>query len=377
MNHPAGELSFTRLFGRPASVKADAPGRANLIGEHTDYNGGFVLPTVIPQRTRVELAKRDDDTVRAASLDTPHPGKIEHYTLGEEKQGRDWLDYIQGISLILREEGYRIHGFDVRIESAVPLGSGLASSAALEVSMARALRDAFTLDIDAVSIAQVGQRAENAFVGANVGIMDQMACSLGEPGKALFIDTHSLDFESILLPVDMEMIIINSGISHNHAGGEYNTRRAECQRACELLGVKQLRELSMQDLAKITLLPEPLQRRVRHVVTENDRVMQARAAIMQGDTRRLGELFYASHASMRDDYEVSIPEIDLLVELARAEPDVYGARLTGGGFGGSVVILAARAAAGTVAERIAHNYRQRSGQQATVLVPAPTHKEHA
>lgn len=369
MNHPGGELSFAALFGCAATVRCDAPGRANLIGEHTDYNGGFVLPTVIPQRTRVELAARADASVRAASLDTERPGEMLHYTLGAEARGHTWLDYIQGVTRVLREEGYALRGFDARIDSEVPLGSGLASSAALEVSVARALRAAFKLDIDDLHIARVGQRAENEFVGANVGIMDQMASSLGEPGTALFIDTRSLTFESIVLPEVIELVVINSGVAHSHAGGEYNLRRAECLRACELLGVQQLRELSARDLPRVGTLPEPLGRRVRHVITENERVLATRDALRNADTRRLAELFYASHISMRDDYQVSIPEIDLMVELAYADADVYGARLTGGGFGGSVVIMARRGAAGGVGRRIARAYQVKTGRQPTLLVP--------
>lgn len=367
--HNSAELSFEKLFGHAAVVICDAPGRANLIGEHTDYNGGFVLPTVIPQRTRVQLAPRNDDFVRVTSMEAERPGEIAEYALGAERPGRDWLDYIQGITKILRAENYKIRGFEARIESDVPLGSGLASSAALEVSLARALREAFALELDDLRIAQIGQRAENEFVGANVGIMDQMASSLGSTGSALIIDTHTLHFETVPLPAQLELVIINSGVSHNHAGGEYNTRRNECKRACQLLGVAELSELSRADLYKLAVLPEPLQRRVRHVITENDRVLDAVNAIYAGDVACLGELFYASHRSMRDDFEISIPEIDLLVELAAADPDVYGARLTGGGFGGSVVILAMQGKARKVATRVAKNYARQSGRQPAILVP--------
>ncbi len=364
--------SFAQLYGHAPTVISDAPGRANLIGEHTDYNGGFVLPTVIPQRTRIELAPRTDDTVRISSMEAEPAGEVVQYVLGAEQRGRDWLDYVQGVTQILRAEHHVIHGFEARIDSAVPLGSGLSSSAALEVSLTRALRTAFDLKLDDLRIAQIGQRAENEFVGANVGIMDQMASSLGEAGAALFIDTRNLYFEVISLPVQVELVIINSGVSHSHAGSEYNTRRNECQRACELLGVTQLRELSSADLGKLADLPEPLRRRARHVITENERVLAAVEAIRAGNARQLGILFYASHRSMRDDYEVSIAEIDLLVEIAAADSDIYGARLTGGGFGGSVIMLAVQGRSRLAAERIADTYAQQSGRQPAILVPALT-----
>jgi galactokinase len=360
---------FATLFGRPPAVSAGAPGRVNLIGEHTDYNGGFVLPTAIPQRTRVELAPRDDGQVRVAS--TAQGGDAVSYALGAEEPGRGWLDYVQGVTRLLGAGGHSVRGFDARIDSNVPLGSGLSSSASLSVGLMRTLRAAFGLALDDVQIARLGQRAENEFVGAQVGIMDPMAASLADEGAALFLDARSLAFERVPLPEGADLVVLNSGVAHNHAAGDYNTRRAECERACTLLGVKLLRELNVTDLARVEALPEPLRRRARHVVTENERVLQAVAAMRGDNLGRLGELFYQSHGSMRDDYEVSVGEIDLIVELARATGDVYGARLTGGGFGGSVVMLAHADRGRAVAERVAREYAARSGQAPRVLVPAP------
>jgi galactokinase len=366
---------FRSLFERSPTVTAQASGRVNLIGEHTDYNGGFVLPTAIPQVTRVELAPRDDQTVRAWSSAMVAPSRskdsteIPHYELGKESPGHGWLDFIQGVTRLLAKAESALQGFDARIESNVPLGSGLSSSASLTVAVMRALRSAFGLKLDEVSIALLGQRVENEFVGARVGIMDPMAASLADQGTALFLDCRSLEFERVPLPEGIDLIVLNSGISHQHSAGDYNTRRAECEKTCTVLGVGQLRDLSIRDLDRMSTLPEPLCRRAKHVVTENDRVGKAVAALKAGDLRKLGELFYASHASMRDDYQVSIPEIDLIVELARSDSDVYGARLTGGGFGGSVVMLARAGAGRTVAERIASAYAKRSGQQPKILVP--------
>jgi len=359
--------SFDHLFGRAPSVTASAPGRVNLIGEHTDYNGGYVLPTAIPQRTHVELARRDDDRVRAASANVG--SAVFEYRLGGEQRRGRWTDYLQGVTWVLRHEGFRLGGADVRIESRVPLGSGLSSSAALLVALLRAFRDAFALELADVPLARLAKQAENDFVGAPVGIMDQMACTLAGDRQALFLDTRSLDYTVIALPPGIELVIINSGIAHNHAKGDYRTRRAECERAAEALGVSQLRDLELSDLPRVMTLPDPLGRRARHVVTEDERVLAAVRAIKSGDVENLGGLFYASHDSMRDDYEVSIPEIDLLVDLARADPDIYGARLTGGGFGGSVVMLARPGAAAAAAQRIQREYNGRTGAPATVLVP--------
>jgi galactokinase len=361
---------FATLFGKPPAVAADAPGRVNLIGEHTDYNGGFVLPTAIPQRCRAELAPRTDDQVRVWSDAGEPAGPPASYRLGAEARTGRWLDYVQGITATLGRDGHRLPGFDLRLESSVPLGSGLSSSAALSVSLLRALRRAFGLALDDVQIARLGQRSENEFVGAQVGIMDPMAASLADEGTALFLDARSLDCERVPLPAAADLVVLHSGVAHNHAAGDYNTRRAECERACALLGVGQLRDLGPADLPRVEALPEPLNRRARHVVTEDERVVRAVTALRAGDLDRLGELFYASHASMRDDYAVSVPEIDLIVDLARGDPSVYGARLTGGGFGGSVVMLARRGAGRAAGERIAAEYARRSGQTPKVLVPA-------
>jgi galactokinase len=359
---------FRALFGSAEPLAADAPGRVNLIGEHTDYNGGFVLPTAIPQRTRVRLAPRGDRVVRAASESIADGIRVEEYRLGAETPGRGWLDYVQGITQVTRAAGYALAGFDVLISSDVPIGSGLSSSAALEVALLRALRAAFDLPLDDVQAARLGQRAENQFVGAHCGIMDQMAASLADEHTALFLDARTLDYQRVPLPADADLIVINSGVAHDHAAGDYNTRRAECESASGLLGASQLRDVPATDLSRLDALPEPLRRRARHVITENQRVLAAVQAIRQNDLPYLGRLFDESHRSMRDDYQVSVKEIDLLVELGRADAEVYGARLTGGGFGGSVVMLAHAGTGPEVARRIARAYAERSGQSPTVLV---------
>jgi galactokinase len=361
---------FSELFGREPTVQAEAPGRVNLMGEHTDYNGGFVLPTPIAQTTRVALAVGNDRNVRAVST-ASGSASPQSYTVGEESRGRGWLDYVQGVTAVLRSEGSPPGGFYVRIETDVPLGGGLSSSASLSVALFRALREAFGLALDDRRIAILGQRVENQFVGAQVGVMDPMACSLGQPGAALFLDTRSLEYELVSLPDSCEWVVIHSGVAHEHATGDYNTRRAECERAAALLGVKQLRDLAGDDLprisARLEALPEPLIRRARHVVKEDMRVHRAVEAMRAGDVVTLGALFNYSHASQRDDYEVSVPAVDRLAALAQADPEVYGCRLTGGGFGGSVVLLAKAGCGRKAAERVARQYAKETGHRPTVL----------
>jgi galactokinase len=346
----------------------EAPGRVNLIGEHTDYNGGYVLPVTIPQRTRVEIALREDRAVRAWSASFPEE-EAREYSIGAETPGRGWLDYIQGITWALRKEGFRLRGFDARITSSVPLGGGLSSSASLEIAMLRALRGALGLSLSDLAIAKAAHRAETEFVGAPVGIMDQIVCSLGTESTALFLDTRGLLTESLPLPESIELGVIDSGVRHSHAGGEYRVRRAECEEAARRLGVESLRDLEGSSPARWEDLEEPLNRRVRHVVTENDRVLKTVEALRSGNTRLLGELLCASHRSLRDDYEVSIPELDLLVELAREESAILGARLTGGGFGGCVVLVGRAGTTREAAERIARLYRERTGLPGEVLRP--------
>ena len=363
---------FRSLYGGPAAAAAEAPGRVNLIGEHTDYNGGYVLPTTIPQRTFVEAAPGSGSKVRAWSASFPDEAAAE-YLLGEEKRRGGWLEYAQAITWAVREAGIDLPGFDARITSDVPLGGGLSSSASLEVAMLRVLRALFDLPFSDLEIAKLAHRAETGFVGAPVGVMDQMACSLGSESSALFLDTRSLATESIPLPASLELGVLDSGIRHSHAGGEYRVRRAECEEAARRLGVASLRELEGSPASAWESLPEPLDRRVRHVVTENRRVLETVKALRGDDAPRIGRLLAESHASLRDDFEVSIPELDMLVDLAGAESAIFGARMTGGGFGGSIVMIGRAGETLDAARRIARGYAERSGRAAAVLLPVPDH----
>ncbi len=357
------------MYGRPPTVTVMAPGRVNVIGEHTDYNGGFVLPVPLPQVTRVALAPRQDDRVIVQTLDPSGSTQRCEYRLAEESRQGGWTDFIQGMTALTRAAGHRLQGFEACIESTVPMGSGLSSSAALEVAFLRALRDGFGLILDDVSLALLGQKVETDFVGANVGIMDQFASSLGKPGMALFLDTRDLTWRNIPLPPSIDLLVIHSGVTHSNASGHYNTRRAQCEEACSILGVTQLRDMTEDDLPSLSLLTTPLNRRARHVVTENARVLAMVAAMEANDAPAMGRLCHESHRSMRDDFEITVPEVDLLVDLLRFEPSVYGARMTGGGFGGAVVALVERGRGMLVAKKVTRRYAEQSGRHPVVILP--------
>jgi galactokinase len=354
------------LFQREPQATAAAPGRVNLIGEHTDYSEGFVLPTVIPRETRVEIAARATELVRVFSAARSADGVLE-YELGGEQRGRGWLDYVQGVTCALRGAGHALEGFDARIDSDVPLGAGLSSSAALSVALLRALRTVLPLELGDVALARTARASETDFVGAPVGLMDQMASSLCRPGEALFIDMRSLQFERIPLPA-ADIVVIDSAVPHANAGSAYRQRRQECERAAAGLGVRVLRDVPEARLPDLARLPEVEARRARHVITENARVHRAAAALRGGDLAQLGRLLDASHASLRDDFEASCPELDLLVELARAQPATFGARMTGGGFGGSMLALARAGEGSRVAQRVCAEYERRSARHPSWLV---------
>jgi galactokinase len=357
--------TFATRFGKPPTVSTSAPGRINLIGEHVDYNGGSVLPIATPQRAFVELGPRKDDRVRVFSVER---GEGEYF-LGHEVPGRGWLDYVQGVTRVLHERGDRRGGFEVWIHSEVPVGAGLSSSAALEVALLRGLRELWGLTLGDLELAMLGQRVENSFVGANVGIMDQMAASLADQSAALLLDTASLQYRTVQLPQQLQLLVIDSGIKHDLVTGDYNLRRKECEQAATALGVNLLCTLGSADLPRLVTLGEPLFRRARHAITENERVHAAVRAIEVGAVEELGRLINASHDSLRDDFEVSLPAIDRLVEIARAQPGVLGARLTGGGFGGAIVVLSLAKEPLQQAQEIAQRYASATQEVPKVVVP--------
>jgi galactokinase len=351
----------------------EVSGRVNLIGEHTDYNLGYVLPTVIPQTCKVQYSDRSDDQISAWSREEKN--RPIQYRLGSEVphragEPRHWWQYVQGVTWTLCQHGHHLRGCDLKIESNVPLGSGLSSSAAMDVALLRVLCQANNIELEDLVLAKLAQEVENKFVGAPVGILDPLACHLGNAGEALFVDTQNLAIERVPLPAQIELIVIHSGLAHQHAGGDYQTRVAECHAAARALGVPHLRAVGIEDLPRIERLAAPLKERARHVVTENQRVLDAVAAVKRDDLEALGQLFNASHVSQRDDYGVSIPEVDRLVEIAQKQSGTYGARLTGGGFGGSIVALAKKGSAQFISQSIAKEYQTQGGITPRILVPA-------
>jgi galactokinase len=345
---------MTEAGPAPARVLAagSAWGRVNLLGEHTDYNDGYVLPTVVPLCTIVELAASPDGRYHARSATLSEQAVFD----GPDAKTSGFARYLAGCLRALAGHGIAVPPVSIAIRSSVPIGSGLSSSAALEVAFLRAVRGLLGLAFDDLEIARIAHRAESEYVGVHVGIMDQMASSLGAPGRMLFIDTRSLHFEQLPLPRNCAVLVVDSNHPRNLSDTPYNLRREECRIAARMLGVPALRDV--RRIASVSALPAPYSKRARHVVQENHRVLEARTA----EPARFGLLMNASHASLRDDFEVSIPALDALVQAMQRQRGVHGARLTGAGFGGACVALVdstelATARAGTLADYAAAGYR--------------------
>lgn len=349
--------NFAEVFGKAHEAAAEASGRVNLLGEHTDYNEGFVLPTIIPQTTRVQIARSDDKRYRFYSENLGEFVEYEDAGAPPARFGK----YVFGCIEVLRSRGVNVPPVLIQIYSEVPMGGGLSSSAALEVAVLRALRELLGVELDDVELAKLAQRAEIEYAGVRCGILDQMASSLGRANQMLFLDTRTLERRLLPLPAG-HLIVIDSGVARTLATSGYNERRSECERAASILGVPALRDETTLD--RIDRLPSPLDRRARHIITENARVLEAVRGV---DSPRFGELMNDSHASLRDDYEVSVPPLDTLVRLLQEHPAVYGARLTGAGFGGACVALAHEGAASKVKADVLKAY-QAAGFEGTALV---------
>jgi galactokinase len=343
--------AFRELVGSDPVGTWSAPGRANLIGEHTDYNEGFVLPFAIDRRTTVAASPRTDSRIRIATTFSPDIADVDLRTLNAAVAAgeiADWAAYPLGVAWALGQVGADLDtvvGVDIVIDSDVPVGAGLSSSAAIECSVAVALRDLWNLDLTERQLALVGQRAENEVVGAPTGIMDQSASLLGRSDAAVFLDCRTLESDVIplgLAAAGLEVVLIDTHVEHAHASGGYRDRRASCELGATLLGVTALRDLTIDDLPRAEeLLDDVTFRRVRHIVTENARVLDTVETLRTGGPLAIGQLLDASHASMRDDFEISVPELDLAVETAIANGAI-GARMTGGGFGGSALAIVPR-----------------------------------
>jgi len=344
--------TFEATFGAAPDAVASAPGRVNLLGEHTDYNGGAVLPVALARRTRVVIGRLPGRTVRVRTSEPTVDTPFFEYEAGAEMRRGIWADYAQGVTVALARAGWAPDGFAASIDSDVPPGAGLASSAALEVALVRAMAAAFGLDLDPLRVARIAHEAETRFVGAPVGLMDQCAASFGDAGAALFLDTRTFERERLPLPAGCGLVVIHSGERHHHATGGYRTRRRECEAAAAALGVSYLVEARPADIERARLAA-PLDRRARHVVSEQARVLEARRILRGGNApEALGRLMNESHDSQRDDFDVSTGAVDRLAAAARAEAGVFGARLTGGGFGGAIVALVKSEAAAAVAGQL-------------------------
>jgi galactokinase len=374
LNRRAAELRqhFEAAFAMPPTALVRAPGRVNLIGEHTDYNDGFVLPAAIERDVVMAAAASGDSMLQVFTTDFNRRAAFDLEHL-EPKVEEPWANYIAGVAWALREAGHPVSGARLALQSSIPHGSGLSSSAALELAAALAFQTLLGLDIARPVLAKLCQRAENEFVGMPCGIMDQFIAALGRDRHALLLDCRSLDYEYV--PVSAgSLVIAHSGVRRELVGSEYRDRRAQCESAAAKLasvlpGIRALRDVSSADLQRHGHLLSPVElRRARHVVGEDERTIGAARTLKDGDLEAFGRLMVASHNSLRDDYEVSCPELDLLVELALAIPGVYGSRMTGGGFGGCTITLARPDGASAVREGLAHRYRERTGIEPLVFV---------
>jgi galactokinase len=374
---------FKSTFGGPPQWIAAAPGRVNLIGEHTDYNAGFVFPLAIERYTVVAggrpMGADKGDRVRVQSTLLNEASEIDLAALDPNR--KDWTSYIRGVIAGFQDRGMSPGGLDMLIDSKVPLGGGLSSSAALEVATATLLEAVTGHTFDPVDKARLCQKAEHVYAGMPCGIMDQFSSTLGAAGKLLLIDCRSETAE--LVPLDdpnVAVLVINSNVKHELTGSEYSERRGQCEQVAKLLSVAALRDVSPAQLeAESGRLDPLLYRRARHVVGEIERTLGAARALKAGEWPLVGELMYASHAALRDDYEVSCPELDVLVELARevgSGGGVIGARMTGGGFGGCIVALVRSGRERDIAERVGEGYWKRTGINATAFVTKPARGAH-
>jgi galactokinase len=363
---------FQELFGSQPTLFR-APGRVNLLGEHTDYNDGFVLPSALAFSTRIAIAARQDRklVVRSEGFREHFEFDLDH--LPSRALGV-WCDYILGVTVMLREMGHSIPGASLLVSGEVPIGAGLSSSAALEVGSALALMSLSGVRLPLPDVARLCQRAENVFIGARVGIMDQFVSCLGKTGHALLLDCRSLEFRLVPIPKDVQLVICNTMVKHDHASGSYNRRREECDEGVRILkkwypDIHALRDVSVEQLERhVASIPATIYKRCLHVVAEHQRVLEGAKCLAEGQVGRFGDLMGQSHRSLRDFYEVSCRELDIMVELAECLRGFQGGRMTGGGFGGCTVNLVTGADAPIFAEQISERYREATGIKPDVYV---------
>ena len=368
------ERFLARFGGNPHVYRA--PGRVNLIGEHTDYNDGFVMPAAIEFYCWVAIGTREDRKLNIYSEEFSAAADAD-LSSAAPQPSKTWSDYPIGVALQLEQAGFRLRGANLLIASEVPIGAGLSSSAAIEVATALALADQSGWSPERLQLALLCQRAENEFVGARVGIMDQFVSLYGQKGHALMLDCRELSFESLLIPDSVKLVISNTMVKHELASSEYNRRRADCEEAVRRLreflpGIRALRDVSAQQLEQYRgRIPEVAYKRALHVVGENARVLDSAEALRSGDIARFGMRMAESHRSLRDLYEVSCRELDLMVDLADQQTGVYGARMTGGGFGGATINLVDARYAGEFKEKMAKSYQRETGLVPQIYICKP------
>ena len=364
--------AFKARFGTAANIYR-APGRVNLIGEHTDYNDGFVLPAAIEFYCWAAIAPRSDRklVIHSENFNETIEEPLDSLSPLAKKH---WANYPLGVAWALRQAGKSLSGANIYLTGDVPLGAGLSSSASVEVAVGFALLKEGARDVDRKELALLCQKAENEFVGAHVGIMDQFISCYGRASHALLLDCRSLEHQFVKLPANLQLVICNTMVKHELASGEYNVRRAECEEGVRILKIvlpeiRALRDVTLSQLeAHSQYLPPKVISRCRHVITENARVNSAVAAFRSGDTKALGPLMLASHGSLRDDYEVSCKELDIMVEIASKQPGLVGARMTGGGFGGCTINLVESAAVNDFRRKVAAEYSSRTGLTPEIYV---------
>ncbi len=355
-------------FGENAEIMSIAPARVNLIGEHTDYNDGFVLPAAIDFYTCVAGSKEDGTNVTVMALD--YDNDQDQFVTNSKSISKStnlWKNFIRGAFFILKDEGYDIGGCTLTISGTIPKGAGLSSSASLEVALVSTLNELFELNLSKLQIALIGQRIENEFVGLSCGIMDQLSVACGEEHKALLMDCQDYSLKPVKIPHSFSLLIINSNVKRELADSAYNDRRKACEQATELLGISSLREFDLVTYEDVKeQLPPHIEKRVRHVLSENDRVLKMTTALEDCNAAAISELMKKSHASMQDDYEITVPAIDALVKIVKSQiGDRGGVRMTGGGFGGCVIALVPQKMAITIQNAVAKSYEEKTGLKAS------------
>jgi galactokinase len=365
------KVFLARFGAKPRLFRA--PGRVNLIGEHTDYNDGFVLPAAIELSTCTAIAPRKGQRLHVFSENLQESAEFDLTETNPQREDR-WSDYVRGVALMIQRFGVPLGGADIAIHSDIPSGAGLSSSAALEVSVASALLSTSPRSLELLEIAKLCQRAENEFVGARVGIMDQFAACFGSAGNAILLDCRTLEFERLPLPASLEMVICNTMVKHEHSGGEYNDRRTQCEEGVAVLkrffpAIKALRDVTLQQLHSHRAdFADLIFRRCDHVVSENERVLRCANALQTGDLATVGRCMAESHSSLKDDYEVSCRELDVMVEIATRREGVIGSRMTGGGFGGCTISLVKTEAVEEFKRSIAKEYKAATQIDADIYV---------